>query len=125
MEMILEMLKNINIWATFFRGMGRVNEDIFRDKYPYLCSRGKRIVYGISQRLRDIHPVPPAVMFKLYGMLVKPILLCGSDVWGFSEQGQAQIVKIMLHYCLCVLNVKANTSNVITFGECGVLQPSV
>ena len=31
----------------------------------------------------------------------------------------------MLHYCRCVLDVKASSSNVITFGECGILAPSV
>ena len=71
--------------------------------------QGRRAIFGIRQRLRSIHPVPPTVMFKLYDMLVKPILVYRSDVWGYSKQGQAQVDKIMLHYCRCVLNVIASS----------------
>ena len=53
-------------------------------------------------------------------MLIKPILVYGSDVWGYNKKGIAQIDKVMLHYCRCALNVTASTSNVITVGECGI-----
>ena len=119
----IEEVENYKYLGNILRSMGRVTEDVFRDTYPYLCGQGRRAIFGIRQRLRNIHPVPPTVMFKLYDMLVKPILIYGSDVWGYSKQGQAQVDKIMLHYCRCVLNVKASKSNVITFGECGILPP--
>ena len=121
----IEEVENYKYLGNIFRSLGRVTEDVFRDTYPYLCGQGRRAIFSIRQRLRNIHPVPPTVMFKLYDMLVKPILIYGSDVWGYSKQGQAQVDKIMLHYCRCVLNVKASTSNIITFGECGILPPSV
>ena len=105
--------------------MSRISEDIFCDTYPYLCGQCQRAIFGIRQRLRNIHPVPPAIMLKLYEMLVKPVLMYGSDVWGYNKTALAQIDKIMLHYCRCILNVKASTSNIITFNECGILPPSV
>ena len=119
----IEEVENYKYLGNILRLMGRVTEDVFRDTYPYLCDQGRRAIFGIRQRLRNIKPVPPTVMFKLYDMLVKPILVYESDAWGYSKQGQAQIDKIMLHYCRCVLNVKASTSNVITFGACGILPP--
>ena len=119
----IEEVENYKYLGNILRSMGRVTEDVFRDTYPYLCGQSRRAIFGIRQRLRNIHPVPPTVMFKLYHMLVKPISVYGSDVWGYNKQGQAQVDKIMLHCCRCVLNVKASTSNVITFGECGILPP--
>ena len=102
--------------------MAIVSEDIFCEKCPYLCGQAQRAIFGIQQRLRK---VPPTVMFKLYEMLIKPVLVDGSDVWGYNKKGLAQIEKVMLHYCRCALNVKASTSNVITVDECGILPPSV
>ena len=117
----IEEVENYKYLGNILRSMGRVTEDVFRDTYPYLCGQGRRAIFGIRQRLRNIHPVPPTVMFKLYDTLVKPILVYGNDVWGYSKQGQTQVDKIMLHYCRWVLNVKASTSNVITFGEGGTV----
>ena len=122
----IEEVENYKYLGNILRSMARVTritEDVLRDTYPYLCGQGRRAIFGIRQRLRNIHPIPPTVMFKLYDMLVKPILVYESDVWGYSKQGQAQVDKIMVHYCRCVLNVKASTSNVMTFGECGILPP--
>ena len=105
--------------------MSRVSEDIFCETYPYLCGQAQRAIFSIRQRLRNISPVAPTVMFKLYEMSIKPILVYGSDVWSYNKKRLAQIDKVMLHYCRCALNVKASTSNVITVGECGILPPSV
>ena len=83
----IEEVENYKYLGNILRSMGRVTEDVFRDTYQYLCGQGSRVIFGIRQRLRNIHPVPPTVMFKLYDMLVKPILVYGSDVWGYSKQG--------------------------------------
>ena len=121
----IEKVKNYKYSGNIFRSVSRLGEDIFCDTYPYLCGQGQKAIFGIRQRLRNIDPVPPATMFKLYEMLVKPVLVYVSDVWGYNKTALAQIDKIMLHYCRCVLNAKASTSNIITFGECGILPPSV
>ena len=49
----------------------------------------------------------------------------GSDVWGHSESGISMIDKVVLRLSRCVHNVKATTSNLMVYGECGILPPSV
>ena len=117
--------KKWKILGNILQSMSRVSEDIFCETYPYLCGQAQRAIFDIRQRLRNISPAPPTVMMKLNEMLIKPISVYGSDVWGYNKKGLAQIDKVMLHYCRCALNVKASTSNVITVGECGILPPSV
>ena len=124
-EKTLKTHKIINIYAIFFLSVRRISEDIFCDTYTYVCGQGRRAIFCIRQRLRNNHPVHPAVMFNMYEMLVKPVLAYGSDVWRYNKKSLAQIGKIMLHYCRCVLKVKASTSNIITLGECDILPPGV
>ena len=65
------------------------------------------------------------VMFNLFDVLVKPILIYGSNVWGIKSKLWDSNDKVFLQYARCLLHVKATTSNVITTGECGSLHPSM
>ena len=93
--------------------------------YPYLCEQGKKALVGILHRLRSIAPVPPKVMFKSFNTVVKPILIYGCNVWGCNRNRTSMVDKVMLRFCRCVLNVKATTSNIMVYGECGMLPPSI
>ena len=64
-------------------------------------------------------------MLNLFDVLVKPILIYGSDVWGIKSKLWDSSDKVFLQYARCLLHVKATTSNVITTGECGSLPPSM
>ena len=64
-------------------------------------------------------------MFKLFDSIIKPILIFGRDVWGHRKSGLDIVDRVMLRYCRRVLNVKATTSNLMVYRECGMLPPSV
>ena len=64
-------------------------------------------------------------MLNLFDVLVKPILIYGSDVWGIKSKLWDSSDKVFLQYARCLLHVKATTSNVITTWECGSLPPSM
>ena len=64
-------------------------------------------------------------MLNLFDVLVKPILIYGSDVWGIKSKLWDSSDKVFLQYVRCLLHVKATTSNVITTEECGSLPPSM
>ena len=57
--------------------------------------------------------------------MIRPIITSyTSDFWGLNRSGLNDLDKLFLQY-LCVLRVKATTSNVIVFGECGKFLPSM
>ena len=89
-----------------------------------MCDQGRKALFGALHGLRSITSIPPRVQFKLFDAVIKPILIYGSDDWGHNKSG---ISMIMLCYVSVVMyfNVKATTSNVMVFGECGILLPSV
>ena len=64
-------------------------------------------------------------MLKAYSTLIQPILLYGSDVWGHSKNGGECIDKTCLFFLRCILKVKKSTSNIMCFGELGVIPPSI
>ena len=47
--------------------------------------------------------------------MIRPIIIYTTDVLGLNKSG----LKSFLQYLCCVLCVKATTSNVLMFGECG------
>ena len=64
-------------------------------------------------------------MLKLFNTIVKPILIYGSDLRGYNKNGTSMVDKVTLRFCRCILNVKATTSNIMVYGECGILPPSI
>ena len=69
--------------------------------------------------------MPPDILIHSYNTLIKPILLYGSDVWGSSKNGWATIDKACLWFIRCILSVKSTTSKLMSFGEVGVVAPSI
>ena len=43
----IEEVENYKYLGNIFRSVGRVNEDIFRDTYPYLSGQGRGAIFGI------------------------------------------------------------------------------
>ena len=121
----IEQVPQYKCLGVIVRSLRKNNEDMFANIYPYLCDQGRKALFGILHRLRSITPIPPKVMFKLFNTIVKPILSYGCDVWGHNKNGTSMVDKVMLRFCRCILNVKATTSNIIVYGECGILPPSI
>jgi hypothetical protein len=54
---------------------------------------------------------------------VKPILLYGCEIWGFSNIELLE--RIQLKFCKLLLNLKKSTPNFMVYGELGVYPLSV
>ena len=55
----------------------------------------------------------------MFDSLVRPILTYGSEVWGASKSGLQELDRVFLQYMRCVWRIKATTSNLAVYGECG------
>ena len=49
------------------------------------------------------------------------ISVYGSGVWGCNKNAQSETNKIVLRFAIQILRAKPTTSNIIAFGECGVI----
>jgi len=50
--------------------------------------------------------------------MIKPILLYGSDIWGFSKNIDI-LEKIQLRFCKLLLKLKSSTPKYMIYGELG------
>ena len=116
----IEQVTQYRYLENILKSINNFNSDIFANTYSYLSDQGRKAIFGVLQKQREIFPFSTKVMFKLFDAIIKPILTYGSDVWGHRKSGLN-----MLRYCRRVLNVKATTSNNLVYGECGMLPTSV
>ena len=57
--------------------------------------------------------------------MVQPILTYGSENWGIDKKSCKTIDNLFNWFIRLVLKVKPTTCNIITWGECGIIPPSV
>ena len=100
------------------------NQDPLKKTYKFLSDQARKAVFSMTHRIKTIGELPTDIMFNLFDVLIKPILIYGSDVWGLRSELWGTIDKVFLQYSRCMLHVKATTNNVITVGECGRFPPS-
>ena len=53
---------------------------------------------------------------ELFNKMVKPILLYGSEIWGFSKHIQ-RLEKVQLRFCKLLLKLKTSTPSYMIYGE--------
>ena len=71
-----------------------------------------------SKKLR----LPIDIQLELFDRLVVPIMIYGSEVWGFENLKQIEAVHTQ--YCKHLLKLRKNTMNCMTLGELGRLDMS-
>ena len=55
--------------------------------------------------------------FLLFDVMVKPIILYGSEIWGYQRRKCVESVQIQ--FCKLLLKLGSHTSNDASLGECG------
>lgn len=121
----IEQVSDYKYLGNILQSIRAINGDIFKNHYDYVSDKARKAVFSILKKTRKMGALPPKCMFHIYGTLVQPILLYGSDIWGISQRGRQIVDKIFMWYSRLILGVKASTSNNIVLGECGQLPPSV
>ena len=95
--------------GTNIRSTKRRNQDVFYRNFSFIGDTARKAIFGLQKKLKCIKALPTEIRFDIFDTMIRPIITYTSDVWGLR----------------CVLCVKATTSNVIVFGECGKFPPSM
>ena len=69
--------------------------------------------------LVSVCDIPVSLGLELFDKLVAPILLYGSDVWGYKYRDSIEIIQ--RKYCKMLLGVSSSTQNDMVMGELGRL----
>ncbi|XP_077978836.1 uncharacterized protein LOC144434256 [Glandiceps talaboti] len=82
-----------------------------------LADQARKAMFSIFSFERKVGVITHEVYFKLFDSLILPILLYGSELWGFQQFMQIEMVQ--LKYCKHFLGVRQNTTNEAVLGDCG------
>ena len=66
-------------------------------------------------KIGRMHKLSIKCLLDLFDKMIKPILLYGCEVWGFSDNDILE--KIHLKYCKILLNLKTSTLSYMVYGE--------
>ena len=84
-------------------------------------SQAKKAMYSLMIKSKKLR-LPIDIQLDLFNRLVVPILLYGSEVWGYENL--TQIEGLHNQYCKQLLRLRKNTMNHMALGELGRLELS-
>lgn len=110
--------KPINI-STYYSYLGVIFSSrlIWTNCIESLCSKASRLVSRVRSLCRRYDAIEPNILFNIFDVKIKPLLLYGCEIWGvrISEQ----IEKVHVQFCKAVLNIGKTTPNCLALSECG------
>ena len=107
----IEIVKELNYLGIIFAKSGNFNKT-----KTYLAEKAQRAMYEVLKIGRS-YKLSIKIQLDLFDKMVKPILLYGSEVWGFSNNDI--IERVHLKFCKLLLNLKSSTPNYMVYGELG------
>ena len=75
-------------------------------------------MYEVLKRGRT-HSLSVECQLELFDKMVKPILLYGSEIWGFSKNIDCLKKIQLIRFCKLLLKLKSSTPNYMIYGELG------
>ena len=107
----LEIVDSLTYLGIVFR----YNGNVF-DARKKLVEQSQKSLFAIYKKIRNQN-ISIDVQLKLFDSLVEPILLYGSEVWGYENL--VTLERVHLQFCKRILNLRLSTPNFMVYGEIG------
>ena len=108
----IEIVNEFNYLGILLNRTGNFNKAITKQ-----AEKAKQAMYEVLKRGRT-HNLSVECQIELFDKMVKPILLYGSEIWGYSKNIDC-LEKIQLRFCKLLLKLKSSTPNYMIYGELG------
>ena len=108
---IVENVKEFKYLGVVFSRTGS-----FSKTKKHLCEQAQKAMYGIIRKIRQFK-LPVDCQLDLFDKVVVPVLLYGSEVWGYENLDV--IERTHLKFLKHVLNLKTSTPSYMVYGETG------
>ena len=111
--------------CTYYKYLGIMFSSSLKWSIPLqtIAQQSNKAILVVRNIQRLCGSVPVDVCFKLFDKIIAPILLYGSEIWGYEFRKDIEAVHVK--FCKYVLGVARNTPNCAALGECGRLPLSV
>lgn len=107
----IEIVKQYKYLGVYFSKSGS-----FLATRKYLCEQATKAMYGVLKKCRE-NNLSIDCQMDMFDKIVMPILLYGSEVWGFENLDMLE--RIHLKFCKLVLHLKQTTPSCIVYAELG------
>ena len=81
------------------------------------ATKAKRVLISLLNSLYNLGQLPKDVFVKLFDRKVSPVLLYGSEIWGFTNREPVEVVH--RYACKCYMCVGLRACNAAVLGDCG------
>ena len=108
----IEIVKNFKYLGVIFsRGCS------FQMQIKHNCEQAKKAMFVLLRKIRSLN-LSVDLQIDLFDRMIKPILLYGCEVWGYSNT--ALLERVQLKFLKSIFNLKQSTPNVMVYGEFGI-----
>ena len=108
---ILEVVDEFRYLGVVFNYKGT-----FKECQNDIKSKANRAIFALLSKGRKLN-LPVDIMLELFDKTILPILLYGSEVWGYEKYQALDCV--YLRYCKYLFGLKQSTPNCMIYGETG------
>ena len=108
---VIESVRDFKYLGVVFSRSGS-----FCKTKKHLYEQAQKAMYGIIKKIREFN-LPLECQLDLFDKVVVPVLLYGSEVWGFEKLDL--IERLHLKFLKYVLNLKSSTPDYMVYGETG------
>ena len=74
-------------------------------------------MFKLIRSVNELYAPEPSFLCTLFDILVMPVLLYESEIWGFHKA--VDIEKVHFLFCKPILHLKRNKANYFIYGELG------
>ena len=86
----------------------------------YQSDSASNAMFTLLNKLRELKIIDVQVALKLFNSMVKPILLCNSEIWGLHVGEASTIERQCLKFYKYILGVAQSSVNVAIYWELGL-----
>ena len=104
--------------AYRYLGIYLARSGSFNQAKKHISGQANKALFSLLRKIRNLNP-PYDFQFDLFNKTVKPILLYGSEIWGF---GNIDVIeRIQLKFLKYIFNFKKSTPSFMIYGELGIM----
>ena len=98
-----QRLEFVNYFIYMYLGMTLSMQLSFNRMAIDQATKEKRVLISLLNSLYNLGQLPKDAFFKLFDRKVSPVLLYGSEIWGFTKREPVEVVhKYTCKRCKCV-----------------------
>ena len=110
---VIEIVEHFRYLGVYFARNGSFS---FNIKQQHL--KATKAMYSLLQKCKS-NNLPIDCQFELFDKIIMPILLYGSEIWGFSNTTLLEKLHLIIRFCKYVLKLNNCTPNYMVYGELG------